>query len=139
MITGFEKETHELTEYEKNILLPVILKGLSKKKGKRNAVTSSYICRVLKTKGFKISRPRFRKIVQYIRINGLIDCLISTRNGYYIAESYQECFEYIQSFDQRINSMTVARDALQYQMKYIINLNPLQWQQKQKPHKKNEL
>jgi hypothetical protein len=34
MIQGFEEETQPLTQYEEEVLLPVILKGLQKKVGK---------------------------------------------------------------------------------------------------------
>ena len=42
--------------------------------------------------------------------------------GYFVAETKQECLEYISTFDSRINAMIVSRDALQYQMKIVINL-----------------
>lgn len=116
MITGFEKYTHELTEYELT-LLPMIIPRLKTKLGKEKAVTNSHICKVFKEHGHKLDPPRFRKIVQYIRVMGLIPCLISTSKGYYVATSKEEIRKYIESFDQRINSMTISRDAMEYQMK----------------------
>lgn len=40
MIKGFNSETAPLTEYEENVLLPLVLRGLKTKIGKENAVTN---------------------------------------------------------------------------------------------------
>ena len=46
MIKGFSEETQPLTEYERKVILPIILEGLKTKIGKANAVTgkSSVSC-----------------------------------------------------------------------------------------------
>ena len=44
MINGFDIETQELNEYESQVLMPIIIKGLIIKVGKDKAVTSGYIC-----------------------------------------------------------------------------------------------
>lgn len=117
MIDGFEKQTHELTDYEMNVLLPRLVNGFVGKTGTSKSVTSVHICKVFKGNGYKLDPPRLRKLIQHIRINQLVPCLVSSSKGYYIAESYSEMKKYINSFDQRINAMTVSRDALEYQMK----------------------
>ena len=76
MIKGFEHITFELTKDEME-LLPTIIRGLTKKKGKTNAVTSTKICEAL-----KIDAPRLRKMISYIRVNDLIFGLCSSSNGY---------------------------------------------------------
>ena len=43
MIKGFSEETQPLTEYERKVILPIILEGLKTKIGKANAVTNKYI------------------------------------------------------------------------------------------------
>lgn len=115
MIEGFEKQTHELTEDEMK-LLPLIIPTLKKKHGKENAVTNSHVCKIFKEHGFKLSGSRFRKIINYIRIHGLIFNLIATGKGYHVATSQSECERFIESLDQRINSITKVRDAMFYQM-----------------------
>ena len=40
MIYGFKKETEPLNDYERDILLPAIVKGLQTKIGKHNAITN---------------------------------------------------------------------------------------------------
>ena len=117
MITGFEKYTDELNEYESSKILPLIISGMETKKGKDLAITNKMICKLLKLPPYncKITEARVRKIVAHIRINGLVPNLIATSKGYYIAETEQEMDNYIESLDQRINAITVVRDALFYQ------------------------
>lgn len=122
MINGFEQQTHELTEDELNIL-PNIVRGLKTKIGKENAVTNSQVCQAFKANGKKLTTPRFRKIINHIRIHGLIFNLVATSKGYYIATSQSECERFIESLDQRINAITKVRDALFYQKNKTIEEN----------------
>ncbi len=115
MITGFEKQTHELTDVERLRILPAMINGLKTKIGKINAITSTKAMRMMKSKGYKISGARWRKIINHIRVNGLIENLIGTSKGYYIATTHYECRMYIQSLDERINAITTVRDSLVYQ------------------------
>ena len=43
MITGFEEQTEPLTEQEREVFLPPIIKGLRVKVGKEKAVTNKAI------------------------------------------------------------------------------------------------
>ena len=71
MIQGFEDYTHELTDVELKKVLPIIVKGLSNKIGKQNAVSNKFICETLNKKQmfekYKLTSPRIRKIVNHIR------------------------------------------------------------------------
>lgn len=120
MVENFEEQTHELTEYEKKVLLPAMLKGFRTKVGEKNAVTSTEIVTSLKAKGFKVDASRIRKVVNHIRINNLIFNLIATSKGYYIAESIGECQSFIRSLDQRANAIISVRDAMSYQLEITI-------------------
>ena len=81
MINGFEEQTEPLTEYEEQQLLPQIIRGLSLKVGKENAVTNSAIVRGMKANlNLKTTEPRVRKIINHIRTNDLVPCLIATKN-----------------------------------------------------------
>ena len=79
MIKGFEKITSELSQEEID-LVPTIVKGLSTKLGKDNAITSTKIC-----KAVNITGPRLRKIINHIRIKNLLPALCSTSSGYFVA------------------------------------------------------
>lgn len=114
MIENFEELTYELDQYEME-RLPKIVKFLSKRVGKDKAVTASYIISQFRSGGYKMDGPRWRKIVQYIRINGLVSNLISTSKGYYVSNDPHERESYLNSLRQRIQSMTMTYDAMEYQ------------------------
>lgn len=116
MIPGHEKQTHELTPYEMEQILPKVVKRMKTKLGKENAVTNPQVVKAFKEHGFKLSGPRFRKIIQYIRVNGLIDGLVSHGKGYFVAVKKEDIKRNIESLDKKINSEIVTRDTLLYQM-----------------------
>lgn len=58
--------------YEKNTLLPIIVRGLSNRTGAANAVSNGHICISLRNKGYKVTEVRIRKIINHIRIHGLV-------------------------------------------------------------------
>lgn len=64
MIKGFSEETQPLTEYERKVILPIILEGLKTKIGKANAVTNKYIISRLRD-SYKIDAARLRKIINH--------------------------------------------------------------------------
>ena len=73
MIENFEKETKDLTDYEKRILLPIMVKCLANHKGKDMAVSNALICAKMSECGYQISDTRVRKIINHIRINALVE------------------------------------------------------------------
>ena len=104
MITLFEDITYELTEYELNTLLPIVVKGLKSKYGKENAITNKKICEALKSKGYKVTEPRLRKVIHHIRVEQLIVGLCCNSKGYYVTDSIEELGRYVESLAQRIRS-----------------------------------
>lgn len=112
MINLFENITEELTDYEKEVILPVVIKGLETKNGKQNAVTNKYIVGKLSIIGISTSSPRIRKIIHYIRVENKISRLIATSNGYYISNNIDELDNYIKSLKQRLNSIRSVKDSL---------------------------
>jgi len=117
MVNDFEKETHELTEYELNVLVPRMVAGLKTKIGIKNAITSTDAIKLMKQVGLKIDSARFRKIINHIRIHGLINNLVATSKGYHIATSDEEMKRFVESLKQRINSITMVHDAMEFQWK----------------------
>jgi hypothetical protein len=123
MIQGFEKYTFELTDFEKANVLPIVVKGLSNKIGKENAVSNKYICDTLNKSGmfgkYKLQQPRIRKIVNHIRITGMILHLCSTSKGYFVAKTIHELKDYLDGLGQRIDSQSAVHDSLVFQMKHF--------------------
>ena len=109
MIKGFSEETQPLTEYERKVILPIILEGLKTKIGKANAVTNKYIISRLRD-SYKIDAARLRKIINHIRTNDLLPGLIATSEGYFLATTESELLEYEESLkgrEEAIKSSTV--------------------------------
>ena len=105
MIEGFETETAELTDYEKDTLLPLLVKGLNSKIGVENAITNCQIVKSMTEKGYKISSVRVRKIINYIRIKHLVYNLVSSSKGYYRSTDPEEIRKYVKSLMQRATAI----------------------------------
>lgn len=115
MINGFEEETADLNDEERR-WLPYIVHGLSKKVGVANAVTNKTIAAgMANTYKVKLGDARIRKIINHIRLYGLVECLIATSKGYYIAETDDELDNYIESLHQRADAIASVAKALRAQ------------------------
>jgi len=118
MIQGFSEQTEPLTPYEQEILVPVLCRGLQSKVGKERAVTNKHIVACLKGK-YQIGEARVRKIINHIRINGLVPCLMATSGGYYVATEEAELKEYEDSLLGREQAIRAVRMAITRQREEI--------------------
>lgn len=116
MIHGFENETKPLTDYEQKILLPLMISGLQTKVGKMSAVKNSFIVKTLRGKGYEITEARVRKLINHIRVAGLVCGLIATSDGYYIAESKSELTDYVMSLRGREEAIRTVRESMEKQL-----------------------
>jgi hypothetical protein len=78
---------------------------------KSNPIKAPEIIKRLKEKGSKISEPRLRKIVNYIRTMGMIP-LIATSKGYYVSFEMPDIQDQISSLKERANSINRCADGL---------------------------
>ena len=115
MIQGFDKQTAPINDYERDTLLPLIVRGLETKIGAARVITGSTIIRKMRALGYKLDGPRLRKIINHIRANSLVSCLVSTSAGYYVATSAAEVDECIASLKGRVSAIQANIDALQQQ------------------------
>lgn len=116
MIKGFEEYTEPLNDYEKNTLLPVIVKGLSTKTDKDKAITNVKMVKALRDAGYsKLSEPRIRKIINHIRVNGIIKNLVASNKGYWIEDNVYARREYAESIRQRAASMMASLKHIELQ------------------------
>lgn len=114
MINGFIEETEQLNDYEKGVLLPLVVRGLQTKVGSQMAVTSKVIIEALTVQGYKgLSGPRVRKLINHIRINGLIKNLVASSKGYYIETDITERKKYVQGVKARSESMLASLNFIQ--------------------------
>lgn len=116
MIEGFNKETKSLTEYEENTLLPIMVKCLSKHIGEGQAISNKKMCEALQSRGYDTGETRIRKMINYIRVNGLVDYLVANSKGYFVATSEDEIKSHIASLKGREEAIFAVRKALEEQM-----------------------
>lgn len=105
MITNFEEITAELTEEELG-MVDTMVSGFNRYT-KENPIKAPEIIRSMKSKGYKITEPRLRKIVNHIRVNGIIP-LIATSNGYFVTYDKEEIKKQVKSLKQRARSINEA-------------------------------
>lgn len=117
MINGFKQQTEALTDYELKTLLPVICRGLRNKVGEGKAITNVAITRAMKDAGYQLTEARLRKIINHIRVNGMVTCLIATSKGYYIATSREEMEDYINSLRGREDAIRAVRESMEQQLR----------------------
>jgi len=116
MITNFEEYTHELTSEEMEIL-QLVIHGFRAYK-KSNPIKAELIVKrmnlYLENNGYKmrLTQPRLRKLVNYIRSNGLLP-LIATSNGYFTTDCKQTIQEQIKSLQERANSIKRCANGLE--------------------------
>ena len=116
MIQGFTQQTEPLNEYERDTLLPVICRGLMTKVGEGMAITNTAITKAMKGAGYQLNEARLRKIINHIRVNGLVKWLIATSKGYYIATSGDEVQQYIESLRGREDAIRAVRESMERQL-----------------------
>ena len=114
MIKGFEEFTHELTDYELT-LVPKFINSFQNKIGVENAIKTSTIVEKMKAAGFKMSPPRVRKIVNYIRRTAKVKRLAATSKGYYIELDDSRWNEIVESMYQRADAIREVADKLKQQ------------------------
>jgi hypothetical protein len=112
MIQGFEDITGHLSDEEKS-LIHLVIKGLNAHKGEDRAIKTELICFKLCNKyKVKISPPRLRKIVNFIRSNSILP-VVGTSKGYYVADNKEALKKQIDSLTERMDAIQAARDGLQ--------------------------
>ena len=119
-LINFEEQTAPLSDYEREVLLPLFVRGLRTKIGKDQSITSKEIISALTKTGHKVNGARVRKIINHIRINGIIRNLIATSNGYHISKCPEEIARYRESLVQRASSIMALVDSFDEK---IVHLN----------------
>lgn len=114
MINGFEKETANLNEYERDTLLPIVVGWLRHTNADRPIINRN-ATQWLKRNGYSCSEARFRKIVSTIRLECLVENVIATSKGYYVSDDAEEIADYIQSLRERAGAINAIADALSKQ------------------------
>jgi len=111
MRTNFEELTFELNDDEFKIA-QITVEKIKTKIGKMNTVTGGRIRDFFTSKGNKMNEARVRKIIQFIRISGMIKNLVGSSNGYYIADSAKEAARAVVSLREQSRAIKASADVL---------------------------
>ena len=114
MINNFEDFTEELSPDELKLVAP-LMNGL-RTKSKQNTIKAPDIVKAMnlfadKNALINITEPRLRKLVNHIRMKGILP-IIATSQGYYVSYDKQEITDQINSLTQRANSILKSADGL---------------------------
>ncbi len=114
MIRNFYHETDSLSKFEEEHILPKIVSILQQCKGKSNALTNKMIIMRYGAAGSEME-SRVRKVINFIRNNGIIPCLIATNKGYHIGTDAKEITDYEDSLRGRERAIRKIRLSLHKQ------------------------
>ena len=109
MLELFEDYTYDLTEYEREKLLPLFIEGFENRVGVKRAVTNKQIVERLRKKQYLINDARVRKIINHIRMKNLVPGLMASSRGYYITTDPREIERYVRSLEGRESAIREVR------------------------------
>lgn len=107
-IKGYETITHELSQYELDVVLPMLVAKICHHKGRKNAITNARLRGYMSERNATLNEPRLRKIVEHIRQTHLLPGLVAAKQGYFIAESPEEMREWLDTMKQRKNALAAT-------------------------------
>lgn len=122
MLTLFTNVTQELSDLERDKLVPMLLDTLSTT-NEDNRMRGKVLAGWLKSCGYQTTEIRIRKMVSYVRVMNLArpKVLIGAQNGYYLTEDLKVIDDQIESLEGRVNqinasieSIKAQRDCLKY-------------------------
>jgi hypothetical protein len=122
MLTLFTNITEQLTDLEKNQLVPMLLETL-RYTSKRNTLRGKDISSWFRASGQDVSEVRIRKMVNYIRVTNAAkpNVLIGSSNGYFLTSDVHTVDEQIKSLEGRIDSMKAAIDSIKSQRLNLVH------------------
>lgn len=120
MITNFENVTSRLSDQEMNCL-EIVKTIINIYSTKSIPVKGSFIVEKVKRHFPGFTASRLRKIINYIRANG-ISPIVATERGYYIAESISDIDSQIKSLHERASAIENSAKGLENYKRRISSL-----------------
>ena len=114
-IVTFEEYTFELTQVEKHVLVPFLIRLFSDTKQPVKApdiVRETNLYLKGHNVGLQMTEPRLRKCCNHIRTNSLLP-LIATSKGYFVSHDREVIERQIKSLNQRASSIRDCATGLQ--------------------------
>lgn len=122
MLTLFTNITEELTDLEKQTLVPMLIDTLQTS-SEENQLRSKWLVGWFKSCQFDVSDVRIRKMVNYIRVTNAAKpkVLIGSSKGYFLTSCIRTVDDQIESMQGRVDSMAAAIDAMKAQRLNLIH------------------
>lgn len=114
MITNFNQHTAPLTTSEV-VLMNKIACFLRSEARKGSEINNQQIDEHFSSPGQSLGAARIRKIINHIRLYGVVPCLIANSKGYYVSSDAAEIDEYINSLHQRAGAILAVENAIKKQ------------------------
>lgn len=121
MLTLFENITGKLTDYEKDSIVPMLIQTIGSKTDKKMAVTNSHLVSWLGACRIETSQVRVRMMINHIRNNNLLPCLMGSAKGYYVTDNPAVVDDQIESIMGRVRSMLNVVESLKAQKINLVN------------------
>ncbi len=113
-IDGFEEWT-ALTEDDLKVV-PGVASALRARVGRLNAITARELAQKFDLGPGGKGQARVRAILHHIRVRGIVEKVVASSCGYYVAGSREEVVTYVGSLRQRIAAIGAVAAALQDQL-----------------------
>ena len=124
MKNEMKKQSRPLSNYDHNVLLPVLIKALETKKGKKNAISGKQILQGLQSQKLKINERDVFMLINHIRTNDLVVGLIAASVGYYITNSEHELVKYENTLLVREKTIRKVRKSIIRQRRAMLLQRP---------------
>jgi len=111
---------YSLNEKVRCMVAPLVVEILKAAGGRR--LTSLDISRKIRETGHSADRIEVRAAINHIRTNGMLDCVCSSSDGYYVATTDADITETIYSLEGRVEAIQEVIEALKCQRHYKFNV-----------------
>ena len=112
--------TDRLNEYERGIIVPLVCDMLTKANAR--PLPSQVIAEAIRKIGHKVDTRSVRRVISYIRREGLVSCVASSPKGFFVANNVREITDTILSLEGRVDAIQEVIDALREQRYFKFNL-----------------
>lgn len=117
--------SEHVTWEEKKLVIPLIVKRIRQAQRQKQQITNPHLCAsLLKHNGIKVNAPIVRKLIHYIRINGIIKRLIAGKNGYFVSNNAKQISVYLKRLAKMMREIGKFKQAICDQSANIMAKSP---------------
>ena len=107
-------ETKRMNDYEMDVLVPLVCDMLMRADGL--PLSSMAIAEEIRRTGHVASTRQVRRVINHIRVHGLIPCVASSPKGFFVASNESEMSECIGTLESLAEAIQEVIEALRAQM-----------------------